>query len=109
MTNTSKAAVEHTIKAIEEMKAIWLSCRAVDLHDDCIFAIELLRALLAEREWRPIETAPKDGTSVFTMPHQRVTHYVDGVGWIFWHTSSEEYRALEPQPTHWQPLPTMEG
>ena len=61
-----------------------------------------------EREWRPIETAPRDGTTV--------------LGWngrwleiIMWHRRN----AIEPaawfgahcdvnhidQPTHWMPLP----
>ena len=59
--------------------------------------------------WRPIETAPKDGTKVLVCgPHenggtyQAVTAWPKG--WVArWPVSYEAYAADEP--THWRPLP----
>ena len=60
--------------------------------------------------WRPIETAPKDGTLILAYarrerkPHIRVTWWrtaKDGAGYIGWGEFNERYWP----PTHWQPLP----
>lgn len=63
--------------------------------------------------WRPIETAPRDGTPVLTylppLPHQTVGWINiqkwkgDKAGWI---SVGKPKRRTNFQPTHWQPLPT---
>jgi hypothetical protein len=66
-------------------------------------------------DWRPIETAPKDGTHVVVhapkTPGKKartsrrgcvasIAHYESGWGWL---TTPGDYQVA---PTHWQPLPT---
>jgi len=79
-----------------------------------------LRAALAEREWRPIETAPKDGAAVLLYyPHNDTcirgiyTEVNDGDWesgyrtWMEWVVDSEHFIQEDPTeaPTHWMPLP----
>lgn len=72
-------------------------------------ADDLLALFFPADGWRPIETAPKDGTKVLVCgPHenggtyQAVTAWPKG--WVArWPVSYEAYAAGEP--THWQPLP----
>lgn len=76
-----------------------------------------LRAKLAEMQWQPIETAPKDGTNIMvTCPRLGVccpahwdndqyakkprpywTHWGERIWGITW--------VRNDQPTHWMPLP----
>jgi hypothetical protein len=74
--------------------------------DDAAQAIA--RAIMAERErqWRPIETAPKDGTAIL-LGHECAAfsgwwddeyEWVDGETSMFGDLTSYE-------PTHWMPLP----
>lgn len=72
----------------------------------------------AESEWRPIETAPKDGTEVLlfgiraNIPNRIVVgHYTQGGGdeqprfgpdWFHYNGS---YFSTCQNPTHWRPLP----
>ena len=65
------------------------------------------RAIMAERErqWQPIETAPKDGTMVlvFTNGHMDVTSWPENWGGK-WPSAYMAY-AEGLEPTHWMPLP----
>lgn len=76
-------------------------------------------------EWRPIGTAPKDGSFVLLcMPGERqpVMGYWEAWGWHYWtgeNVSLEGFgdgwgvvdrRFPEPAgPTHWMPLPPLPG
>jgi hypothetical protein len=58
-------------------------------------------------EWQPIETAPKDGTTVIayrptTPPHVEGMHYVEG-SW-YWSYDGDGPNEFDVQPTHWLPL-----
>lgn len=59
-----------------------------------------------EMEWRPIETAPKDGSSVLGWRTDRQQMIVF---WFFngnWHCdASYHWHGMLP-PTHWMPLPS---
>lgn len=56
--------------------------------------------LLAATQWRPIETAPKDGTHVLAF-HNGPIWTVWWSDTQMWHDSNDyDYR-----PTHWMPLP----
>jgi hypothetical protein len=75
-----------------------------------------------ERGWRPIESAPKDGTDVLVMYMHIETQCVfnafyaspaenwdaEDEGW--WSYEHSEVRRIKLEgwmtPTHWQPLPT---
>lgn len=64
--------------------------------------------------WRPIETAPKDGT--FTLAYIRGvmnvrTHSVQIINWSgwgggVWAPHSGHSGGISGEPTHWQPLPS---
>jgi hypothetical protein len=61
--------------------------------------------------WQPIETAPKDTTSILAYPHYQVTHWStecltsDGHGWAGdWDEGFDAYFEVKGL-THWIPLP----
>ena len=67
--------------------------------------------------WQPIETAPRDGTSILVCCssfdpiwgiaswYSDNREYPAGLpeGWMMWHQGTEEQR--HTWPTHWMPLP----
>lgn len=64
----------------------------------------------ARNGWRPIETAPRDGTRIIVYRPKFDGDYIPQVGWDFWMTKG----LLEPTwgksrkdvpPTHWMPFP----
>jgi hypothetical protein len=63
-------------------------------------------------EWRPIETAPKDGAAILIWPAQssftgddKISYVVRWNDWkeAWIEASGEEYDTF--YPTHWMPLP----
>ena len=54
-------------------------------------------------EWQPIETAPKDGTTILAIGKLRMylIHWVKG----FWLNSEYVYEVPNDRYTHWMPLP----
>lgn len=60
-------------------------------------------------EWQPIETAPKDGSSVLTFSpndgYPLIVFWQDEMWLIDW--DHDRAYGLEPddKPTHWMPLP----
>ncbi|MET3929522.1 hypothetical protein ABIE51_001409 [Lysobacter sp. OAE881] len=76
--------------------------------DGEIQALRAAIALMRGQSWQPIETAPKDGTTIiiaYSLGGQHVeTAWWDGEGWAYnWH----EYDGTSyvKDVTHWQPLP----
>lgn len=59
-----------------------------------------------ESGWRPIESAPKDGTEVQLArgQHVYVGRYLDGEGWWEVNNDPTDGWGDEVLPTHWQPL-----
>lgn len=63
--------------------------------------------------WQPIETAPKDGTSILAYPHYVVTHWagpdeamsVDGCFTGRWDDDFQAYWCVR-NLTHWMHLPS---
>ena len=55
-------------------------------------------------EWRPIETAPKDGVFVLITDGDvvQIGYYEDHL--MAWRSDADQCR-LWSDPTHWQPLP----
>ena len=89
-----------------------LECFHHAVEESCIADI---RAVLdAVPQWRPIETAPKDGTGIIIA--SIVLNHVNVVG-LSWWTGSIAVdggwcRRWRDEPTHWIPLPsppTTEG
>lgn len=60
--------------------------------------------LVSEQQWRPIETAPKDGSHVqlFRPEIQFVGYY--GGAESGWRINAPGVPAMWPEPTHWAPL-----
>ena len=57
-------------------------------------------------KWEPIETAPKDGVSILTYPHYRVTSWDSYLGGFSkWSCREDAAILLRPPATHWMPLP----
>jgi hypothetical protein len=64
----------------------------------------MIRQLLAESEWQPIETAPRDGTWVLCMWEEDETPYVAALMYDcdrWYDADGDDYL----DPTHWRPLP----
>lgn len=64
--------------------------------------------ILRKAEWRPIETAPKDGTEVLVFePSREGVQAWLGSGWfdnsLGWLDNARS--SLHLNPTHWMPLP----
>lgn len=58
-------------------------------------------------EWRPIETAPKDETTILVYRPGADDNYILKIGtdnWGYW-CNSWAHSARHTQPTHWMPLP----
>ena len=73
------------------------------------------RELLAQQEWQPIETAPKDGRMIMLRAHSEKWQgpaYWDGMTWICFRVPKDGFPAghtflwaFNAGPTHWRPLP----
>lgn len=71
-------------------------------------APRLLRLLLAERAWQPIETAPKDGTAIigFDAARESSQPALNGVEFMRWVDGVwRDPETWTCHPTHWMPLP----
>lgn len=76
-----------------------------------------LNATLAQLEasrWRPIESAPKDGTILVAIPHQftKGVFVITSASWYApasdtqgWYIMSRFWGKEPTQPSHWMPLP----
>ena len=69
-----------------------------------------------DMRWKPIESAPKDGTKVLVYRPIFVDRYITEIGidwWDKWDGAPEGCwmkSRVDVQPTHWMPLPKpMEG
>ncbi len=81
-----------------------------DKSNDEMVLIRLLDEARAQSGWRPIETAPKDGTKVLVFcphdsPFQAVANYhrQESPEWVGW-VESYDGEDIWP-PSHWMPLP----
>ena len=87
-------------------------CAAIDdpACDLTLTTVECIKKLKAENEWRPIETAPKDGTVFlgYKRGQFRECYKVprdDCDMWCFGGTSGADDLFPNIKPTHWMPLP----
>lgn len=68
---------------------------------------------LQAQAWQPIETAPRDGTDILVWDGERRTmtlwgkvSHVPIFGFLdVWGCDAEDIDLMDPQPTHWMPLP----
>lgn len=76
-----------------------------DLMAEAAAELSRLRSITPDG-WKPIESAPKDGTWVLLWwpywSHHAIMAYFDGGSWSSEGVLSDHD---EPGPTHWQPLP----
>lgn len=81
---------------VEQNKWTELTNHIMDLQS----RVGLLEVIVADQEWRPIETAPKDGTTILV--------FHNGSMWtVLWSDVQEWHDANDYgyTPTHWMPLP----
>jgi hypothetical protein len=68
--------------------------------------LQQANAALMEREWQPIESAPKDGSSILVVEADRkacIAEWRKGpYGSFMWRSDHTAVR-----PTHWMPLPAV--
>jgi hypothetical protein len=61
-------------------------------------------------EWRPIDSAPRDGTRVIlgwdSGEPSRFGFHQRNADWKGWRATSLEIGFPKKPPTHWQPMPT---
>jgi len=131
MTNLTNDEIEAWLKIQEEsaagLRKRWQNVVADDgrrFMDEQIAyererAAKIVRQLLEERQWREIESAPKDGTPVIIAVTGRETIVGEARWWEvgddsdwFWvgHGPGDYYGAPLSEvnfgsPTHWMPLP----
>jgi len=116
---------DNTVKLADPAKWVWDAIQ--DPREQAVGIAEAMRAyataaVMADRaeRWRPIETAPRDGTRILLW--ERFTDYPVVGYWLneSWNAETESYEVscgtwcyggcvydcIDPkQVTHWQPLP----
>ena len=60
---------------------------------------------MGEMTWRPIETAPKDGTDILLGFEPAIGWQRIGKAWGGQWVSAWNHHPIHDQPTHWMPLP----
>lgn len=108
---TSLAARDAEIELLRASLKLWRDAYETHRHEPLVIAYEATAALAtppAPSPWRPIESAPKDGTPVLVgwnaggwEPSK--CHCEDGVWGHLTHEMG--FLPCDPQPTHWLPLP----
>ena len=107
MTDTSSEALRKMADKLEDTtNPYWDQKRAASAMDE---AAALLRAIAAEREWRTMDSAPRDGTRCLL----KTLGGKISIGWqnheggaIF---AVENLGSKLSKPAFWQPLPTGES
>jgi hypothetical protein len=92
----------------------WLGRDTVDADAEQVLAQSVSQALLSayergrtEREWQPIETAPKDGKRVLCWNHEWLapeSGCLYGMAWAANGLAADK-GGWKYQPTYWMPLP----
>lgn len=88
----------------------WKSARAIDAQ-----RIAELEAQVTVMQWRPIETAPKDGTMILVCNEGENLYSPTSAVWASYHPNAEGKKCWRTSricgdklnPTHWMPLSTM--
>ena len=74
-------------------------------------AADIIEALLAEREWRSMDSAPRDWTDVLVFSPKHEGFNCGGVFSAFYDDENNQWLThgpsmnMEISPTHWLPLP----
>ncbi len=108
MTTPTLADVQGAIAAMDAQCAAPTGMDFSELQESLDEAANLAIAYCRSAGWRPIESAPVDGTSVIVSNGAAVgeARFWGGSGW-FWEGSSptDAHDGAVFHPTHWQPLP----
>lgn len=110
-----EAEMTDKTKAIEALNEMELKFMNDDLGAGSFMKLaRTIRAALqgveasASNAWRPIESAPRDGTDIIVYRPNFSGDYIPQVGVDYWGVKSPQcWRKSNShtQPTHWQPLP----
>jgi hypothetical protein len=79
--------------------------------DRVLALLEEVERLRLATTWRPIETAPKDGTRIIASNEAGdvdAVHWVDDVWWTGWviYQHRGDVEELIPAPVRWKPMPS---
>ena len=78
----------------------------IGVNDDELQQMGELAISALDAGWRPIETAPKDGTTVWLASpgFMHLAYFSSSYGWLY--TEGRSGSKVLPGATHWQPLPS---
>ena len=96
LSNLNELSYQNGLHAIGSIRDIMDDPEGKLMLGELVLKIAKLKE---SRQWLPIKTAPKDGTTVLVPVHETAFYDIDYERWM------KPYTDLIILPTHWMPLP----